>query len=216
MSRVIPAAGAGIVALGLAPGAAGAASIAPAEPCARYASGFAGLAFQGDGYAPNATVTFSVDGRAIGSAVTDPAGTVDTSLAPIAAPSPGGRTVADFELTADDGQGHAAAAPLKVVDWTVELPRRAQPSRRVPYRVSGFPTGLPLYLHVLRGKRVKGSFRLGVPRGDCGLLTKRLRFMPLEHYRTGSYVYAFSARKRFTTETAYPMGLRISITRVLR
>jgi hypothetical protein len=110
-----------------------------------------------------------------------------------------------------------ASAPigLQVVKITATVPDRARPGSRVTYRVSGFDTGRRVYLHIRRGGRTRGTFRIATAQGDCGIATRRMRYMPLERYSTGTYDYYFQHTKRFDA-TAPRVKLSISITRRVR
>ena len=52
---------------------------------------------------------------------------------------------------------------------------------------------------------------MGTARGDCGLRTKRMRFMPLDNYKTGTYEYWFGHTKKFSKRTS--IGVQVTITR---
>jgi hypothetical protein len=117
-------------------------------------------------------------------------------------------------LTAADAAGNQANARVKVVHRTVAVPNRARPGKRVRYRAYGFPNGKRLYLHIRRGKRTLGRFLLGRPHGDCGVVSKRLRYMPLRHWSTGNYDFWFSNRKHFKRGRAL-YGYRIRIYKAL-
>ena len=74
----------------------------------------------------------------------------------------------------------------------------------------GFLSGKRVYLHVRRNNRTKGRFSLGKTKGACGLVTKKMRFMPVVNYRTGTYRYDFSHSKRFSkTKAVYQAKVRI-------
>ena len=150
-------------------------------------------------FAPGASLTFTADGSAIGSGQADAAGHYDNSAAPFAPPPlPIGRDLKTVQLTADDGAGTVAGpVPVQVVNVAVRAPANAAPSKRVRFRVFGFLSNQRVYLHIRRNGKTKGRFSLGRTHAPCGTLTKRMRFMPLRHYTTGTYRYYFSHSKTF-------------------
>jgi hypothetical protein len=104
----------------------------------------------------------------------------------------------------------SATAPVRVVRLTVAIPAHAKPSKRVKYRAFGFQPGKRLYLFIRRGGRTHGRFNLGVPGGACGRVTKRLRYMPLAHWKTGVYHYWYAQRPRYSKKTRiYGYEIRI-------
>ena len=119
-----------------------------------------------------------------------------------------------FLLTANDALGTQAATHVKVVHRMVSVPGRARPSKRVRYRAYGFPVGKKLYLHVRRGHRTLGRFTIGRPRGSCGVVTRRLRYMPLKHWSTGSYDFWYGNRRHFKRSREL-YGYRIRIYKAL-
>ena len=121
-----------------------------------------------------------------------------------------------LQVSAVDDQGVASPpVPLQVVRITATLPDRARPTSRVRYRVFGFETGRRVYLHIRRGGRTRGSFRISNANGPCGIASRRLRYMPLRRYSTGVYDYYFQHTRRF--DRSQPaVRLRISIVRRVR
>ena len=75
-----------------------------------------------------------------------------------------------------------------------------KPRKKVKFRMFGFQTGKRIYLHIRRGEKTKGRFTMGTANGDCGLATKRMRFMPLRNYKTGTYEYWFGHSKKFSKQ----------------
>jgi hypothetical protein len=193
------------------PAAASAATVAPLAPCVRYFPGFSTLGVTAGGFAPNAGLTFRVGNAQVGTGIADAAGSFTTPVEDyFATPEPKGN-LQNVTLTADDGAGGVATAPMKIVRLTVSVPNRARPSQVVKYRAFGFDAGKRLYLFVRRGSKTKGRFYLGKPQGECGRLTKKLRYMPLKSWSTGRYEYWFAHSKTFSKKTAVP-GYEIRIS----
>jgi len=204
-----------VLALGL-PAAAPAQSLATTEPCPRYVPGQATFPVSVAGFTPNSLVRFTTaDGGVVGSGVTDAAGSFAGA---IRAPTlSGNRTRQTQTLTATDLQG-VTAPPLAitVVRFTVTLPRRARPRSRVRFRALGFPTGSTVHVHIRRGGRTLGSFRIGKAEGPCGIAERRLRYMPLRTYRTGTYDYVFQPSARYSATALPTFRGRVLIFRTLR
>ena len=93
-----------------------------------------------------------------------------------------------MQLTADDGAGTVAGpVPVPVSRVTVDVPTRSKPRKRVNFRVFGFEANKKVYLHIRRNGQTKGRFSLGRTDSPCGHVVKKMRFMPLSNYRTGTY-----------------------------
>ena len=79
----------------------------------------------------------------------------------------------------------------------------------------GFEPGQRVYLHIRRGGKTRGTFRMGTASGACGTLDKRLRYMPLSRYSTGTYDYYFSHTPKFDHARALVKG-GVTIIRTFR
>ena len=210
LSRPILAA---LVALFLLPATAHGAALVTL-PCSASLPGQKSVPIQGSGFAPNSFVRLFADGQSYAGAQVDAAGNfADVFFAPTF------RSIATtqqtFQVTADDGMGNTAAAPLQVTRVGAKLPDRSRPGNRVRMRVFGFQPGRVVYLHVRRGGRTRGTFRIGTAASPCGTASRRLRYMPLRRYTSGTYTYEFQQSRRF--DRAKPrVQLRISVFRTVR
>jgi hypothetical protein len=179
-------------------------TVAPSSPCVRFvetAPPAATLGVLSSGWAANTPLSFKMAGQSVGSGTTDAAGGFDGRAQPFTPPEPKGnlQTVA---LTAEDGTGAVATTQVQLVRLIVTVPNgRYRPSKKVTYKAFGFAPGKKLYLFVRRGHKTKGRFLLGRTKGDCGLLTKKMRFMPLRKYTPGLYEFWFSHSKTYSTKT---------------
>jgi hypothetical protein len=215
-SRARAAAAVAGIALFTVPQAAEAAQIV-ALPCSRAILGEKTVPLQGSGFTPNSFVTIkTVDGQTLGGATTDPAGNFsDVFFGSTLFPSINS-TKLTTQLVATDSAGVAAPAiPFQMVKITATVPDRARPGSRVRFRVSGFDTGKRVYLHIRRGGKTRGSFRIATAKGDCGIATRKMRYMPLRRYSTGTYDYYFQHTKRFD-RSAPGVKLSVSIVRRIR
>jgi hypothetical protein len=189
-----------VLAAGLAAAStAQAATVSAPTECVRVVPGLSNFPVTADGFAPGASLTFAADGTAIGSGQADAGGHFDNAASPFPPPPlPVGRDLKTFQLTADDGAGTVAGpVPVKVVNVAVRAPANAAPSARVRFRVFGFLSNRRVWLHIRRNGKTKGRYSLGRTAAPCGTLSKRMRFMPLRHYTTGTYGYYFSHSKTF-------------------
>jgi len=213
MHRFLPlSALAVLTSLAAAPGASAASLAVP--PCSVSLPGQQTVNVQGNGFAPNSFVRLAADGQSFGGLQADAAGNVAGAVAapPFASLD---RNLQTFALTGDDGAGNTATADLRVTRVTATLPDRARPARRVRYRVFGFAPGRRVYLHVRRGGRTRGTFRVGTAAAPCGTASRRMRFMPVRRFSTGTYEYWFQLTRKFD-RTQPSVRLRIAITRRLR
>jgi hypothetical protein len=188
-----------------APAAASAAPVvAPTVPCVRYVGTVppaATLGVASSGWTAGASLTFKVGEQTVGNGAADTTGAFSTGATPFTPPMPEGNLLSTTLTAVDNATGASATAPLQVVRLTVAVPDRAKPSQKVRYRAFGFQPGKRLYLHVRRGSKTKGRFMLGKPSGECGRLTKRLRYMPLKRWSTGTYQFWYSQDKRYSKQT---------------
>ena len=196
--------------LALAPGAQ-AATVGSQVSCVRIIPGLKTFPVFADGFPAGAFLSFKMDGSSVGSGQADPNGHFDNAADPFNPPFlPSGVNHRTMQLSADDGTNFAGPVPLEVSNVIVTAPSSSKPARKVRFRVFGFESGKRVYLHVRRNGATKGRFSLGKTKGACGLTTKRMRFMPVRNYRTGTYRYYFSHSKKFSKKRAiYVAKVRI-------
>jgi hypothetical protein len=203
---LVPAA---IVAALIATTGAQAATVSTTVACVRVLPGVPSFPVVGDGFAPGAFLSFRADDQTIGSGPADGAGHFQGAFSPPFLPS--GRDLKTFQLTADDGNGTVAGpVAVPVSNVVVRAPANSTPRKRVRFRVFGFLADQRVYLHVRRNGKTKGRFSLGRTSAPCGTVAKNMRFMPLRHYRFGTYRYYFSHSRRFSKKQAiYSLRVRI-------
>jgi hypothetical protein len=205
------------LALGLAAApSAHAATVGTPAPCVRLYPGVPSLPVTADGFPAGSPLTFKADGATIGSGMADPAGHFDNLADPNTWFQPQqlqGKNVGTIQLTAEDGVGTVAGpVAVKAANLTITgPPGTVKPRKKVKFRMFGFQTGKRIYLHIRRGSKTKGRYTMGKAKGDCGLATRRMRFMPLPTYKTGTYEYWFGHSKKFSKQTA--IGVEVHITR---
>jgi hypothetical protein len=200
---------AGTLAALAVPSTASAADVAAGQACAR--SGTKTFNMTTTGWAPGAGLTIHLGGFS-NTVTADANGVFSTAGAPLTAPTLSSAGVRSLSLSVTDGTTTAGPVKTKIVRRGVRVPSRAKPSQVVRYKTYGFPRHKRLYLHVRRGGKTKGTFRIGRPSGACGLVTRKLRYMPLRRWSTGTYDFWFSNTRKFRrSRTLY--GYRINIYR---
>lgn len=217
-AKVLAPAAAAVATLCIAQ-AAEAATVAPTVTCVRVIPGLPTLPVNAAGFTASSPITFTANDQPIGSGTTDAAGGFDNSQTPFDPIGilPANKNTSTFQLNASDAAG-VAATPVTVPIARVRVTgptKQVKPHKRVRLRVFGFAPGKKVYLHVRRKSKTKGTFSLGKADSPCGNTSKRIRFMPLEHYQFGTYTYAFSQKKKYSKKTTIYIA-RVNITRTFK
>jgi hypothetical protein len=179
-----------------APAAASAATLRldPAKPC--FGTGDR-LNFVGTGFTPGGIVDFTRDGdpiRADPPITADAAGAVDAGLTVLKRQ---GRKVRTYTATDRSDPAIRASTRVTVSEARVRVrPTTGRPSRVRRIAAVGFTTGRTLWAHIVRGKRVLRSFRIGRLRGACHELTTRRRLFPADP-PTGQYLIQFDTERTY-------------------
>ena len=197
--------------------AADAATVASQVPCVRVVPGLTSFPVLATGFPAGSSLTFKADGTSVGVGQADAAGVFNNAADPFFPPDLGSaENLKTVQLIADDGQGTIAGpVAVSVARVTVVVPARARPRERVRFRVFGFQENAPVHLHVRRKGETRGRFSLGTTSAPCGTVTKRMPFMPLRHYRTGTYRYYFSHSRAFDPDRVIFAG-KVQIYRTFR
>jgi hypothetical protein len=165
---------AAIAALLLLPAGASAAELTAKGRC--YASGQR-VAVSGSAFTPGAPV--AIAGDVTGAAQADAAGMFTTEIAapPVAELAP--RIVS---VVAVDRANPSNTATLRMAvvreAYGSNRPVAGRPREVTTWRFAGFAPGRPIYAHFVLDGRVRGDYRFGVARGDCGTLTARAARIP--------------------------------------
>jgi hypothetical protein len=105
---------------------------------------------------------------------------------------------------------------VSIARITVTGPKgTVKPRKKVRFRVFGFEADKKVYLHIRRKGKTRGRFSLGRTDSPCGNVSKRMPFMPLKSYVTGTYEYYFGHSKKFSKKKVI-FGARVTITRTLK
>lgn len=171
------------------PAPASAATIASTVPCvASLGVGVAPtLRLTGTGFTPNAAVAIRTSSpssptpRILTTVTTRPDGTFATATDP--PPFNSGATLdQSFNLLAGDTKNptNTASSTYRQVRFGFDAkPSTGRPDRTVTYTARGFPPpGGAVYAHFRFGGRTRRTVRLGIPRGPCGIVSRRMALLP--------------------------------------
>jgi hypothetical protein len=169
----------------------------------------------GGGFTPGASVrlSYSNAGPAPVNATADGAGNFVQSI-----PAPAiSRSEQAITIGATDGANSgAAAARVTKTELTIRPSRRVAPTRRVRYRVRGFPGLRRIYGHYVHRGRRRATVRLTRPRGACGVFTRRMRILPVRRLRFGRWTIQVDSSRRYSPLTAPRLTGRLTIFRTAR
>ncbi len=214
-----------------APGAAGAATLTLDHSCylakqPRLPGGQT-IAVRGEGFAPNAPVTFRIGSTPVLTVNADAGG---TAAGQFSAPSLGAATVfrGTRTLTASDGAVQASTS-LELRQLAADfLPSRGNPrTLRVRFYVYGFGplltaqrrrTDQRVYEHVFdpRGRR-RATVLVGRTSGPCGdLRTTRRRILPFRRVQDGRWRFVFTTSRRYSRNSAPLASIGFIVTTVFR
>jgi hypothetical protein len=159
------------------------------------------MAISGTAFTPGAPVALT--GDVSGSAQADAAGTFTTQIAAPAVTGLGPRTVT---VTAVDrlNPANTATLRLKVVRAAFDsnLPLGGRPRETTTWRFVGFVPRRPIYAHFILARRVRGDYRFGVARGDCGTLSVRAPRIPgVRALRPGRWTLKLDQRMTYRKGT---------------
>jgi hypothetical protein len=195
---------------------ASAATLAVGTPCARYAPELAGeqwIPVTGSGFTPNTDPRFnSVDltytnGDLGGYTPLAADGSFSTNVfMPTDFISRSSGRTKTYTLTATDTvtAGLTASTEVTVVRagvTTKPMRVRRNVRRKVRWAVFGAPTRAPIYAHWTFKGRKRATRRVGVARGACGIVRKRLPFVPARP-RSGIWKVYFTRGKRYSRRRA--------------
>lgn len=181
------------------PAAASAATLDATRTC--YFNG-SNARLSGTGFAPDSSITFSVNGRTLRTSITsDSAGDVFVNYIP-----PRTDTQRRLRIRATDEEGTTAAETIYVSRRrrvTADPDTSSNVSTwRAVLRLWGFGRGRAFIHYVNPSGKHKKTVRLGRLRGPCGKLkTDKRRVMPFDDPQFGTWRLQFDTRRRFDRDT---------------
>jgi hypothetical protein len=213
---------------GTAGSAASAATLTPAQPCMRYVSSLAGqqwVPVSGTGFTPNTDPAVSTmelrysNGDLGGFAPLAGDGSFGTNLFMPTEfiPSSAGR-VKTYTLMATDRQtpGLTASVPISFVRAGLEAKPsnvRGNVGRKVRWSAYGAPTRAEVWAHWTFRGRSLARRKLGTAKGACGIVHKRMPFLPARPL-VGTWTVYITPRKRFSRKQAL-LGVEIRVSRAI-
>ena len=121
-----------------------------------------------------------------------------------------------FVIGATDGVNPAIISPPAIYRQTRisyrTNPLTGRPSRKALHTVRGFPVGKSTYLHFRFQGVTKRNVKLGVTKGPCGKVSKRMRLLPTRSHPGRWTVYADQS-KTYHKGTTPQLKYGFTITR---
>ena len=196
------------------------------NPCVPVVAGFtttATMPISGTGFTPGSLVTLRYASTAspapafLGSITADVAGNFSTTVAP----PPFAKFTTQlqtFGLAATDS-AVPPAGPITAtttyqqvrVGYTTN-PASGKPTRQATHTVRGFPPGKNVYLHFRYNGQTKRNVKLGLAKGVCGIVSKRMRLLPTTS-RPGVWTVYADQKATYSRNTRPQLKYSFRITR---
>lgn len=189
-------------------------------PCAIFEQyGIRNVPIAGGGFAPGELVRVEYVARngkvsGAGSAVTDAAGGFRIAAFP-AIFNTFGTQDQEFTLRATQSSGAVAVFPYRQVRPLTLAPSRITDVRkRIRYTARGLPTGRTIYVHFRLRGRTLGRVALGKATGPCGIVSRRIKAVPV--VRAGTWNLQFDASRRYSRSTRPRVTTKFTVARTFR
>ena len=220
--RLLPAvSAAAILATGVSAANAVAATIAVPVSCVVTTVGFSDpvLPIVGSGFTPGSFVTFSTATKSkptpsfLTSAQADGAGNIRT-VARRAQFNSSKTNDQSFSLIASQGGSPLAATAFRQVQggFTYNFRSGASPRQKVRYTGRGWVPGKNVYIHFRFGGKTKKTVKIGKAASPCGVVSRRMRALPLATLRVGTYRFYVDQSRKYSKNTSpqsQPGGIRV-------
>jgi hypothetical protein len=197
MALRIPAAVAAVFATLVPAAAAQAGTVTLDHPC--YVESGA-MVVTGTGFKPNSQLTLSGDG-ASQNATADASGNfqapVQVPLNPSSDAKPA--SIVTYTLNVQDAADATqnTSAKYQVTNFAVDRGQSASPRSRRTWRFAGFEPGIPIYAHFLYKGKAQANYRMGVPKGPCGTLSRKAPGIIASRLRTGTWTIQVDQSKTY-------------------
>ncbi len=178
------------------------------------------LAVTGSGFGPGAQVTLRRGARSL-SGVAGADGTISARLSVFDLLTGTAPRSTPFTVVAEDAGGPGGNPPAQGVSNTINLraaplafsatPRRARPSAKVTFRLSGFAPDRPIYAHYRYRGKVRANVALGRASNPCGLLTVKRRQIPVANAQTGLWRVQFDQSRTFSARSTPRLSASITV-----
>jgi hypothetical protein len=190
-------------------------------PCFPYVQGVsAKMPIIGTGFTPSGLVrvhtsTGKATPQILTSSSSDAAGAFGIEAFPPSF-SPSSRNLQTFNLIGEDRTNPAApifaASTFQMARFglTSSPASPKRPGQKVRYTARGFTAGKPVYIHFRFGGKTRRTVKLGVAKGACGIVSKRMRALPTK-VRYGDWrTYTNQSRTSASAEPLWKDGFRIT------
>ena len=170
------------------------------------------LTVNGAGFTPGGQASVTLEGRDVGTVLTDAAGNFTTPLSIGTLKGVSTRT-----LIATDAANSATVAQAQFLGSALGVtvrPRNGGAGRRLRIKASGFTTGKRLYAHVVR-KRYRRNVFIGKLKGPCRTLQLRRRVLRA-YTPAGVYTVQFDTRRRYSKKTRVWVRFTVTVSPSLR
>lgn len=218
MRRLLAVATASLTLLVL-PGAATAATLGTNLAC--YVPGLT-MAVQGTGFTPNAGFALGGPGTDVLTGNTDASGAF-AMLLPVPAEAaivPTGTTPVPLTLKATETpSGLSASTTVKVAPFRFTTDKgRKSPGAKRTWHFSGFlfRPGKPIFGHFRFGGKTRANYRFGVPKGPCGLLTRRAPTIPAHPASPGLWTIQVDYNRTYKPSEKLALTSTLTVFRVFR
>ena len=95
-------------------------------------------------------------------------------------------------------------------------PRRAKPSARTTFKLSGFEPDRVVYAHYRFKGRTRANVAIGRASNPCGILTTRRKQIPVRAPARGLWTVQFDHNRRFSPRATPRIRATIRVSQVLR
>ena len=109
-----------------------------------------------------------------------------------------------FTLIATDGlnpQITASTTFRQVRAGYTRVPEPKRPEQKVRHVARGFQTGETVWAHFCHGGKTQATKRLGVAQGPCGIVSRKMRVLPVKSPQLGTWKVFVDQRKTFSATT---------------
>ncbi len=132
-----------------------------------------------------------------------------------------------LRVTEHDNANNTVTAVSKVTRLSVEQsPAKASTNKRVTFRARGFtgitlPTGVvvhpAVYAHYVFAGKSRKTVRLGVPTGDCGLISSKRKQFPFKKSpQVGVWTIQFDQEAVYNPKAAIRVPLTVRVKRAIK
>ena len=171
----------------------------------------------GTGFTPGSSLTLSGDG-AFATATADQNGNfqvpVQAPINPSADAKPSSILTSTLSVEDANDATQNTSVSYQVTNYVVDRSSAHNPRATRTWRFAGFRPGTAIYAHFRYKGKTMANYRMGVPKGPCGTLTKHAPGIVGKHIGTGTWTIQLDQRKTYkkSTRPAYLFKVQIFLT----